>query len=183
MGKPDEATMAKLRLAHFEDAAKKYSEDGSGESGGDLGWMSKGQLDPAFEAAAWGLKPGVVSGIVHSKFGYHLIYVEGKEPAGVEPFDAVKSGIREYLHDAEGDGRRQRRRAADERAEGEQPHQRFPREHQVARDRGMCRHGTDTLVCAYDAALAAVCAPWAASHSSASVEKRLMRAFLYSRVG
>ena len=96
-GKPDEATMAKLRLAHFEDAAKKYSEDSSGESGGDLGWMSKGQLDPTFEAAAWGLKPGVVSGVVHSKFGYHLIYVEGKEPAGVEPFDAVKSGIREYL--------------------------------------------------------------------------------------
>lgn len=97
MGKPDEATMAKLRLAHFEDAAKKYSEDGSAESGGDLGWMSKGQLDPAFEAAAWGLKPGVVSGIVHTKFGYHLIYVEGKEPAGVESFDAVKNGIREYL--------------------------------------------------------------------------------------
>jgi len=97
MGKPDDATMTKLRLAHFEDAAKKYSEDSSAESGGDLGWMSKGQLDPTFEAAAWGLKPGVISGVVHSKFGYHLIYVEGKEPAGVEPFDAVKSGIREYL--------------------------------------------------------------------------------------
>jgi peptidyl-prolyl cis-trans isomerase C len=97
MGKPDEATMAKLRLAHFEEAAKKYSEDSSGESGGDLGWVSKGQLDPAFEAAAWGLKPGVISGVVHSKFGYHLIYVEGKEPAGTEPYDAVKNGIREYL--------------------------------------------------------------------------------------
>jgi EpsD family peptidyl-prolyl cis-trans isomerase len=96
-GKPDEATMRRLRLAHFEDAAKKYSEDSSAESGGDLGWMSKGQLDPTFEAAAWGLKPGVVSGVVHSKFGYHLIYVEGKEPAGVEPYDAVKGGIREFL--------------------------------------------------------------------------------------
>jgi peptidyl-prolyl cis-trans isomerase C len=97
MGKPDPATMARLRMAHFEDAAKKYSEDGSAESGGDLGWMSKGQLDPAFEAAAWALKPGVMSGIVHTKFGYHLILVEGKEPAGVEPFDAVKNGVREYL--------------------------------------------------------------------------------------
>lgn len=97
MGKPDDATMGKLRLAHFADAAKKYSEDGSAESGGDLGWMSKGQLDPTFEAAAWGLKPGVVSGIVHTKFGYHLILVEGKEPAGTEPFDSVKNGVREYL--------------------------------------------------------------------------------------
>src|SRR5258708_35449038 len=93
MGKPDDATMAKLRLAHFEDAAKKYSEDSSGESGGDLGWMSKGQLDPAFEAAAWGLKPGVVSGVVHTKFGYHLIYVEGKEPAGGEAVDPRNDGI------------------------------------------------------------------------------------------
>jgi EpsD family peptidyl-prolyl cis-trans isomerase len=97
MGKPDPATLAKLRLAHFADAAKKYSEDGSAESGGDLGWMSKGQLDPAFEAAAWGLKPGLISGVVHTKFGYHLIYVEGKESAGVESFDAVKNGVREYL--------------------------------------------------------------------------------------
>ncbi|HEV7488790.1 MAG TPA: peptidylprolyl isomerase [Thermoanaerobaculia bacterium] len=97
MGKPDQATMSKLRLAHFEDAAKKYSEDGSAQSGGDLGWVSKGQLDPAFEAAAWGLKPGVISGVVHTKFGYHLIYVQGKEAAGVEPFDAVKNGVREYL--------------------------------------------------------------------------------------
>jgi parvulin-like peptidyl-prolyl isomerase len=97
VGKPDLATLVKLRLAHFEDAAKKYSEDGSAESGGDLGWMSKGQLDPNFEAAAWGLKPGVISGIVHTKFGYHLIFVEAKEPAGVEPFDAVKNGVREYL--------------------------------------------------------------------------------------
>jgi peptidyl-prolyl cis-trans isomerase C len=97
VGKPDLATLVKLRLAHFEDAAKKYSEDGSAESGGDLGWMSKGQLDPNFEAAAWGLKPGVISGIVHTKFGYHLILVEAKEPAGVEPFDAVKNGVREYL--------------------------------------------------------------------------------------
>jgi EpsD family peptidyl-prolyl cis-trans isomerase len=96
-GKPDPATMAKLHLAHFADAAKKYSEDASAESGGDLGWMSKGQLDPDFEAAAWALKPGVISGIVKSKFGYHLILVEGKQPEGTEPFDVVKSGIREYL--------------------------------------------------------------------------------------
>jgi peptidyl-prolyl cis-trans isomerase C len=97
IAKPDAATLANLRRAHFEDAAKKYSEDGSAASGGDLGWMAKGQLDPTFEAAAWGLKPGIVSGIVHTKFGYHLIYVEGKEAAGIEPFEVVKNGVREYL--------------------------------------------------------------------------------------
>lgn len=94
---PDPATMAKLRMAHFMDAAKKYSEDASAESGGDLGWVTKGQLDSDFEAVAWNLKPGVVSGVVLTKFGYHLIIVEGRQAPGTEPFEAVKSGVREYL--------------------------------------------------------------------------------------
>ena len=95
--KPDPATMAKLRMAHFMDAAKKYSEDASAESGGDLGWVTKGQLDSDFEAVAWNLKQGVMSGIVQTKFGYHLIMVEGRQAPGTEPFEAVKSGVREYL--------------------------------------------------------------------------------------
>jgi len=95
--KPDPATLAKLRMAHFMDAAKKYSEDASAESGGDLGWVTKGQLDSDFEAVAWNLKPGVISGIVQTKFGYHLIMVEGRQAPGTEPFEVVKSGVREYL--------------------------------------------------------------------------------------
>lgn len=93
----DPVTLARLRLAHFEDAAKKYSEDGSRESGGDLGWIVKGQTDPDFEQAAWDMKTGVLSGIIKSKFGYHLILVEGRQASGTEPFDTVRSSIREYL--------------------------------------------------------------------------------------
>jgi parvulin-like peptidyl-prolyl isomerase len=96
-GKPDPETLAKLRLVHFEEAAKKYSEDASAGSGGDLGWITKGQTDPDFENAAWNMKPGTLSGIVLSKFGYHLIMVEGRQAPGKEPFDAVKAGVREYL--------------------------------------------------------------------------------------
>lgn len=95
--KPDAATMTNLIRAHFMDAAKKYSEDASAESGGDLGWVTKGQLDADFEAVAWKLKPGVTSGIVHTQFGYHLIMLEGHQAIGTEPFDTVKAGIREYL--------------------------------------------------------------------------------------
>jgi EpsD family peptidyl-prolyl cis-trans isomerase len=93
----DPVTLARLRLAHFADAAKKYSEDGSGASGGDLGWIVKGQTDPDFEKAAWDMKTGVLSGIIKSKFGYHLILVEGRQARGTEPFDSVRSSIREYL--------------------------------------------------------------------------------------
>jgi peptidyl-prolyl cis-trans isomerase C len=95
--KSDSATLARLRLAHFSDAAKRYSEDASRESGGDLGWIVKGQTDPEFENAAWNMKVGTVSGVVQTKFGYHLIMVEGREPAGTEPYDAVKAGVREFL--------------------------------------------------------------------------------------
>jgi peptidyl-prolyl cis-trans isomerase C len=96
-GTTNVATLQHLRVVHFAEAAKKYSEDGSAASGGDLGWIVKGQTDPAFEQAAWSMKPGTLSGIVQSKFGYHLILVEGREPAGTEPFAAVRSNIREYL--------------------------------------------------------------------------------------
>jgi EpsD family peptidyl-prolyl cis-trans isomerase len=95
--KPDPATLARLKLAHFAEAAKKYSEDSSAENGGDLGWITKGQTDPTFESAAWSMKPGTVSGIVLSKFGYHLIMVVERQAPGTEPYEAVKAGLREYL--------------------------------------------------------------------------------------
>jgi peptidyl-prolyl cis-trans isomerase C len=93
----DPDTLAHLRLAHFEEAAKKFSEDASAEGGGDLGWITKGQTDPDFENAAWNMKVGTLSGIILTKFGYHLILVEGRQAPGTEPFQAVKAGIREYL--------------------------------------------------------------------------------------
>lgn len=96
-GTADAAVRQHFRVVHFSEAAKKYSEDASAESGGDLGWIVKGQTDAVFEKATWNMKPGTMSGIVETKFGYHLILVEGREPAGTEPFESVKSGIREYL--------------------------------------------------------------------------------------
>src|SRR5713226_4611691 len=93
----DPKAAEQLRINQFKQLARQYSEDASGENGGDLGWLIKGQLDPDFEAAAWNLKPGIPSGIVESKFGYHLILVDEKQPAGVESFNESKASIREYL--------------------------------------------------------------------------------------
>lgn len=60
----------------FEEAAKKYSQDGSRQGGGDLGWTKRGKFVPEFEAAAYNLEPGTMSGVVKSQFGYHLIKMQ-----------------------------------------------------------------------------------------------------------
>lgn len=58
----------------FAKLASLYSEDGTRDLGGELGFTNRGELDPAFEAAAYSLKkPGDVSEVVESSFGYHVI--------------------------------------------------------------------------------------------------------------
>ncbi len=89
--------VARLELQHFAEAAKKYSEDAAAANGGDLGWVTPGTLDPQFEEAAFRMKKGVVSGIIETKFGYHLIFVEDRQPAGTQAYEQARSQIREYL--------------------------------------------------------------------------------------
>ncbi|HEX9160983.1 MAG TPA: peptidylprolyl isomerase [Thermoanaerobaculia bacterium] len=95
--RPDDPDANKVLMNRFSAAARQYSEDGSAQSGGDLGWVAKGTLDPAFEEAAFGMQPMTMSGIVESAFGYHLIFVEAKKPAGTQSFSEAKSDIREFL--------------------------------------------------------------------------------------
>lgn len=74
----------KQRLEEFKERVKKgedfatlailYSQDpGSAKNGGELGYTPRGQLVPEFEAVAFRLKPGEISNIVETKFGFHLI--------------------------------------------------------------------------------------------------------------
>jgi peptidyl-prolyl cis-trans isomerase D len=65
--------------ADFAEVAKRESSDpGSKENGGDLGTFGRGQMVPAFEAAAFALPVGEVSQPVATPFGYHLIQVQEK---------------------------------------------------------------------------------------------------------
>jgi len=57
----------------FADAARQYSQDMTAETGGDLGWFGHGDMVPAFENAAFALVPGQVSGVVRTRYGFHLI--------------------------------------------------------------------------------------------------------------
>ena len=60
--------------ADFAEQAKRYSQDGSAQQGGDLDWLSPGQTVPEFEEAMTKLEPGQI-GAVQSQFGWHLIQV------------------------------------------------------------------------------------------------------------
>ncbi|MEO5922699.1 MAG: peptidylprolyl isomerase [Bryobacteraceae bacterium] len=84
--------------ADFAELAKKNSEDsGNASLGGDLGTFGRGQMDKAFEDAAFALKANEVSGVVTSKFGYHIIQVVEKIPSKVTPFENVKADLEKEL--------------------------------------------------------------------------------------
>src|ERR1700761_194792 len=80
--------------ADFAELAKKNSEDpGSAEKGGELGWVVRGQTVPNFEKTAFSLKPGELSGLVETEYGYHIIQLEAKQEARTQSFDDVKGQI------------------------------------------------------------------------------------------
>lgn len=81
----------------FSELAEQYSEGPSAKAGGDLGYFRHGQMVEPFDKAAFALEPGQVSDIVETRFGYHLIKLEDKKPAGQESIDEVREGIRQKI--------------------------------------------------------------------------------------
>ena len=80
--------------ANFADLAKKYSEDpGAAQTGGEYKGVTRGQMVPEFEQAAFSLKPGQISDPVKTTYGYHILQVEKHDDARLRPFEEVKSEI------------------------------------------------------------------------------------------
>ncbi len=81
----------------FAEAARAHSQDPSAALGGDLGFIRRGEVEPAFEKAAFALRPGEVSGPVRTPFGIHLIRVTERKVEGARPFEEVQNEIRNRL--------------------------------------------------------------------------------------
>ena len=85
----------------FEKLASQYNIDLTRDDGGDLGFVKRGQLSPAFaqfEEVAFSLRnPGDVSDVVKTPLGYHILKLEDKRGTVLRPFDQVKESIRLFL--------------------------------------------------------------------------------------
>lgn len=98
--KKAEELLAQLRRnpGDFAKLAREFSKDpGSAAKGGDLGFFGRNMMVKAFEDAAFNLKPGEISDVVETDFGFHIIRVDEVKPATYRPFEAVRADIeREY---------------------------------------------------------------------------------------
>lgn len=93
----EKAGEALKRLKAGEDFAKlaqEVSDDpGTKDKGGDTSFFAKGKMVPEFEKAAFALKPGALSDLVETKFGYHIIKVEEKKAEEIPALEKVKEYV------------------------------------------------------------------------------------------
>lgn len=68
----------------FGKLAQEFGSDGTKDKGGDLGWFGPGQMNAEFEKAAYALKPGEISDVVQTSFGYHIIKMEERKTETVD---------------------------------------------------------------------------------------------------
>jgi peptidyl-prolyl cis-trans isomerase C len=83
--------------AKFEELASKHSICPSKERGGDLDWLPRGKLVAEIDEVAFDMKEGEIRGPIQSRFGYHVVLLEGKRAAGKSSFAEVKPYIMEQL--------------------------------------------------------------------------------------
>ncbi|WP_239427920.1 peptidylprolyl isomerase [Snodgrassella communis] len=82
--------------ASFEQLARQYSQDGSAQNGGDLGWIIDGETVPPFEAAVKTLRPGQISLPVRTQFGWHVIRLVDVR-SNDSPSERQRNGMRAVL--------------------------------------------------------------------------------------
>jgi peptidyl-prolyl cis-trans isomerase SurA len=95
--KADEVYARIKKGADFGEMAKEYSDDPTGQNGGDLGWFKQGELLDNMEKAAAALEVGGVSKPVRTKVGLHIIKLEAREGASHQELDALADQIKQQL--------------------------------------------------------------------------------------
>lgn len=93
-----DALLVRLKAgADFVQLAKETSGGTTAQDGGDLGFITKGQTVPEFDAVIFNMKVGEISNVIKTQYGFHIIKVEEIRPAGIASFAEVKDEISRYL--------------------------------------------------------------------------------------
>lgn len=85
--------------ADFAELATAHSDCPSKAQGGDLGWFERGLMVEPFDNAAFVLKPGEISPVIETQFGYHIIKCAERKAAETKAFDEVKTDIQNGLQE------------------------------------------------------------------------------------
>jgi len=92
--------MIELKIAEGDDFAKlarEYSQDPSAVGGGDMGYISKGQMMKKIDEVIFSLQPGEISETIETPVGYHVFKIVEVKEAGAESFDEARMQIENYL--------------------------------------------------------------------------------------
>jgi parvulin-like peptidyl-prolyl isomerase len=96
----DEADDIRKRLKkgeNLDDLAKKYSTTPEAEKGGEVGWVSKGELHESIEKAIFTLPIGKISRVTKTPYGYHIFQVQSKRPKGFKNLSEAMNEIESRL--------------------------------------------------------------------------------------
>jgi len=99
--KIEEARNAILSGKSFGEIVNKYSQCDSVKGEGDLGFIKRGFMPSEFDEVAFSIKPGELSEIIRTNFGFHVLKVLNKEPARQIPYDQLKKFFSKYLQKKE----------------------------------------------------------------------------------
>ena len=108
MGKPDDRAFIREQMEpilerarageDFAALAREFSDDyATKQVGGDTGLFRRGQMAPAFEAAAFALEPGEISDVVETPFGVHIIRLEERRAEELLALDDIRDQLREHV--------------------------------------------------------------------------------------
>ncbi|MGC2063514.1 MAG: peptidylprolyl isomerase [Thermodesulfovibrionales bacterium] len=94
-----DALLARIKAGEdFAKLAEENSDDtASKPKGGDLGFLPRGKKPAEFEAKVFSMKVGEMSEVVEANYGFHIIKVEARKDAGVEPLDDIREKVKEKV--------------------------------------------------------------------------------------
>jgi peptidyl-prolyl cis-trans isomerase C len=93
----DEPNAKELLRERFAASARQHSGDPTAPAGGLVGWVGMSRLDARVGEAAFAMEVGTMSEVIQGASGMHILFVDARREAGIEPFEVAAPDLREFL--------------------------------------------------------------------------------------